>query len=199
MQQINLFQSNLRSAHRQLPLQKAGYVLAVSVAVFTVITGIQWWLLNNKQNEKQLAQQQQKDILLEIKTISAEIARISDDSELKKNLIAKESELVNKQNILQVLSGQRFGNTNGFASHLTGLSRQHVKGMWLTNLSIHQGGEKLNLQGSTYSPEYVPRYLQNLSKEPSFKGVEFKTFLLQRNLKTNRIDFDIRSNQKEAG
>jgi len=199
MQQINLYQSSLRSSHSNVPVQKAGYLLVASVAVLMIITGIQWWLFNSKENERQLAEQQQKDIFLEIKTISAEIARVSDDSALKRTLIEKEAELANKKNVLLVLSGQRFGNTKGFASHLTGLSRQHIEGMWLTNLSIHQGGEKLNLQGSTYSPEHVPRYLQNLSKEPSFDGVEFKTFLMQRNLDTNRIDFDIRSNQKEAG
>ncbi len=199
MQQINLLQSNLRSTYRQWSAQKAGYVLVAAVAFLSVITGVQWWLLSSKESEKQLVEQQQKDILLEIKTISAEIARIGDDSELKKTLIQKESELANKNNVLLVLSGQQLGNTDGFASHLIGLSRQHIEGMWLTNLSIHQGGEKLNLQGSTFSPEHVPMYLQNLSKESSFDGVEFKTFLMQRNPETNRIDFDIRSNRKKTG
>ena len=174
-------------------------MLATSVALLILITGVQWWLLTSKENEKQQIIQTEKDILIEIETITTEIAKISDDSELTETLVHKESELRNKKHVLQVLSSQRFGNTEGFASHLTGLSRQHIDGMWLTNLRIHQGGEKLNLQGSTFSPEHVPRYLQNLSKEPSFEGVEFKTFLMQRNIKTNRIDFDIRSNHKEAG
>ncbi len=199
MQQINLFQSSLGSSQKHLPVQMAGYLLATFAALITLITGVQWWLLSSKENEKQIIIQTKKDILIEIETITTEIARISDDSELKETLVNKESELKNKKHVLQVLSAQRFGNTKGFVSHLTGLSRQHIDGMWLTNLRIHQGGEKLNLQGSTFSPEHVPKYLQNLSKEPSFEGVEFKTFLMQRNIDTNRIDFDIRSNQKEAG
>jgi len=199
MQQINLLQSSFRSMHNRWTLQNAGYVMALSVFMLAVITGIQFWLLSNKENEKQLSLLHKEDILLSIKNISAEISKISDDSELKKRLVGKEAELANKKNILQVLSGQRFGNTKGFASHLSGLSRQHIKGMWLTNLSIHHGGEKLNLQGSTFSPEHVPRYILNLSNEPSFEGVEFKTFLMERNRETNRIDFDIRSSQKEAG
>ena len=199
MQQINLLQSSFRSTHRRWTVQNAGYILVASVAVLSVITIIQWWILSNKEDEVLLSQQQKDDILISITNISSELSKISDDSELKKKLVAKEAELANKNKILQVLAGQRFGNTKGFASHLTGLSRQHIEGMWLTNLSIHHGGKKLNIQGSTFSPEHVPRYIINLGNEPSFEGVEFKTFLLERNLETNRIDFDIRSSQKEAG
>ncbi|VAW90936.1 hypothetical protein MNBD_GAMMA21-2260 [hydrothermal vent metagenome] len=199
MQQVNLLQSSFRSTHHRWTVQHAGYLMVASVAVLTVITIIQWWLLSNKEDEVLFSQKNKGDILISIKKISAEISRISDDSELKKKLVTKEAELANKNNILHVLSGQRFGNTKGFASHLAGLSRQHVEGMWLTNLSIHHGGKKLNLQGSTFSPEHVPRYILNLSNEPSFEGVEFKTFLLERNIENNRIDFDIRSSQKETG
>ena len=71
--------------------------------------------------------------------------------------------------------------------------------MWLTGISIQAGGENLNLQGSTYVAELVPRLLQRLAQEPSFTGVEFKTLLMQRVDKSTRINFDLRSTPKESG
>ena len=169
------------------------------VAVLLVISAFQWWQQQAQQQSLIEARLEKEALLKKIQTITTEIAATSDDSAFKRILLLKEQELQNKALVLTVLSGKAFGNTKGFAEQLTGLSRQHIEGLWLTHLDIHAGGEKLNLQGSTFTPEQVPRYLQNLSKEPSFYGVEFKTFLMERDKGSTRVDFDIRSTQKEAG
>lgn len=199
MQQINLLQPEIRSSQKRLPFKKVVHYAGIVLAVISVITTVQWWQQYSQSQDLIAAKQEKADILKQIETITTEIASMSDDSNFKKVLLEKEQELANKKNVLTVLSGQQFGNTKGFAEHLTGLSRQHVDGLWITALDIHAGGEKLNLQGSTFLPEHVPQYLQNLSKETSFKGVEFKTFLMERDKDSSRVDFDIRSTQKEAG
>jgi len=198
MQQINLYQSELRTNQKRLPLNKVGTYAGMFLALVAVITTIQWWQQHSQSQDLIAAKNEKEKIIKQIEVITNEIAAMSDDSDFKKVLLDKEQELNNKKNVLTVLSGQQFGNTKGFAEQFTGLARQHVEGLWITALDIHAGGEKLNLQGSTFSPEYVPRYLQKLSKENSFKGVEFKTFLMLRDKGSRRIDFDIRSTQKEA-
>ena len=100
---------------------------------------------------------------------------------------------------MQALSGRQFGNAKGFAEQFVGLSRQHVAGVWLTGLYIHAGGTKLNLNGSTYSPESVPKYLQNLSQEAGFRGLEFQTFLMERVDQSSLVNFSIRSKENEPG
>jgi len=198
MQQINLLPSKLLSTQKQFTAKKVSVALLVVISILTVVTWIQWWVLSSNENEKKIALQTQQEVLLEIKLITAKINKFSDDSKLKRILVNKELELKNKQNVLRVLSESHFGNTKGFADHMAGLSRQHIEGLWITNFNIHDGGKKLSLQGSTFEPEHVPKYLLKLSHEVSFSGVEFKTFHMQRHLDTNRIDFDIRSNIKEA-
>jgi len=198
MQQINLYQSELRTNQKRLPLNKVGTYAGMFLALVAVITTIQWWQQHSQSQDLIAAKNEKEKIIKQIEVITNEIAAMSDDSDFKKVLLDKEQELNNKKNVLTVLSGQQFGNTKGFAEQFTGLARQHVEGLWITALDIHAGGEKLNLQGSTFSPEYVPRYLQKLSKENSFKGVEFKTCLMLRDKGSRRIDFDIRSTQKEA-
>jgi MSHA biogenesis protein MshI len=198
MQQINLYQSELRVAQKNLSANKALSYAGGLAVMLTLISAVQWWQQSSQQQHLAEMKQQKAQLLKQIETVSNEIAAVSDDSEFKRMLVNKEQELKNKELVLTVLSGQKFGNTHGFAEHFTGLSRQHIDGLWLTHLDIHAGGEKLNLQGSTYQPESVPRYLQNLGNEPSFKGVEFKTFLMERDTGSSRVDFNIRSTQKEA-
>lgn len=198
MQQINLYQSELRSKEKTVSANKAiSYVLGM-LALVAVISTVQWWQQSRQQQVLVEARQQKDELLKQIQAVTNEIAAMSDDSEYKKVLLDKEQELNNKQLVLGVLSGQKFGNTKGFAEHFTGLARQHINGLWLTHLDIHAGGEKLNIQGSTFTPEYVPRYLQNLSGEPSFQGIEFKTFLMERQQGSSRVDFSIRSTHKES-
>jgi hypothetical protein len=199
MQQINLYQASLRAPRQTLSLNQLARAASILLAVLVVISAAQWWWL--KRNEQQLAsaKQEQTQLSQAIDRLSKQLAQSSNDSELKKTISAKENELQDKQYVLQALSGKHFGNTRGFADQFSGLARQHVKGVWLTGLYIHAGGEKLNLQGSTYEAQLVPRYLQRLAQEPSFQGIEFQTFLMQRETKSTQIDFDLRSTPKESG
>ena len=199
MQQVNLLTPELRASQKRLPLNKALVYAGGLTAVLAVVSLFQWWQQHSQSQQLIAANQEKAKLVQQIETVTSEISAMSDDSNFKKVLLEKESELNNKQNVLTILSGQRFGNTKGFAEHFTGLARQHIDGMWITALNIHGGGDKLNLQGSTFSPEAVPQYLQNLSNESSFKGVEFKTFMMERDKDSSRVDFDIRSTQKEAG
>ena len=64
---------------------------------------------------------------------------------------------------------------------------------------VHRCCAKLNLNGSTYSPESVPKYLQNLSQEAGFRGLEFQTFLMERVDQSSLVNFSIRSKENEPG
>lgn len=198
MQQINLYQSSIRSPRQVLTVPQLGVAAMVLIGVLAVTSGLQWWWLHRSEQQVNTAKQEQTQLMQEIEQLSKQLALSSNDSELKKTLGSKETELQDKQYVLQALTGKHFGNSQGFAEQFTGLARQHLDGIWLTGLYIHAGGEKLNLQGSTYEPELVPRYLQRLAQEPSFQGIEFKTFLMQRADKSTQIDFDLRSTPKES-
>lgn len=199
MQQINLYQDVLKKKqNRFAPAQLLQYGL-VAFGVLVVVSIVQTWQYYAAQGDIAELKSQQQQLLFQVQTISNELSAISDDTLLKAAISKKEQELLNKQNVMQVLSGRQFGNIEGFANHLRGLSRQHIDGIWLTGLHIHSGGTRLNLSGSTYAPENVPKYLQNLAQEPGFRGLEFKTFLMERKDKSSLVNFDIRSKQNEPG
>lgn len=195
MQQINLYQDALRKKRNPFAAAKLVQYAIAAVAVLVVISVVQAWQHYAAKTEIAELKNQQQQLLAQVQTISNELSAISDDSLLKASISKKEQELTNKQNVLQALSGKQFGNAKGFADHLLGLSRQHIDGVWLTGLHIHSGGTRLNLSGNTHAPENVPRYLQNLAQEPGFRGLEFKTFLMERKDKSSLVRFDIRSKQ----
>lgn len=199
MQQINLFQASLRTPRQWLSVSQLAMAVSVLIGVLIALSSAQWWWLNRSNSQLQAAKQAQLKLAQRVDQLSKQIALSSNDSELKKSLSDKQSELQDKQYVLQALTGKHFGNTSGFAEQFIGLARQHVNGVWLTGLYIHAGGEKLNLQGSAYEAELVPRLLQRLAQEPSFQGIEFKTMLMQRAEKSTQIDFDLRSTAKEPG
>ena len=197
MQQINLFQAGLRTKqNRYAPAQLVQYAVMV-VAVLVIISSVQAWLYSHANTRISELKATQQQLLAEVQKISNELSASSDDSQLKASISKKEQEQANKQNVLQALSGKQFGNVKGFADQFVGLSRQHIEGVWLTGLHIHSGGTRMNLTGSTYAPENVPKYLQNLSQEADFRGLEFKTFLMERKDKSSLVNFSIRSQENK--
>jgi len=199
MQQISLYQSVLRKKqNRFAPVQLAQYA-GIVVGVLIIISALQAWQYSRASSRISELKETQQQLLTQVEKISNELSAGSDDSALKTTISKKEQEQANKQNVLQALSGRQFGNAKGFAEQFVGLSRQHVEGVWLTGLYIHAGGTKLNLNGSTYSPESVPKYLQNLSQEAGFRGLEFQTFLMQRVDQSSLVNFSIRSKENEPG
>jgi MSHA biogenesis protein MshI len=199
MQQINLYQASLRPARQVMTMMQLALAASVVLLVLVSITGVQAWWLHRTNQHLSDAKLQETQLTQANERISKQLAQNSNDTELKQTISNKETELQDKQYVLQALTGKQFGNTSGFAAQFTGLARQHVEGVWLTGLYIHAGGEKLNLQGRTSAAELVPRYLQRLAKEPSFQGIEFQTLLMQRVEKSSQIDFDLRSTPKEPG
>jgi hypothetical protein len=199
MQQINLYQASLRPPRQWLSVSQLMLAVSVLIGALAAFSLGQWWWLSHSHTRLLLATQQQQQLTQRIEQLTKQLVLNSNDSELKKTLSDKQAELQDKQSVLTALSGKHFGNTRGFTEQFTGLARQHVEGVWLTGLYIHAGGEKLNLEGSTYQAELVPRWLQRLAQEPSFQGIEFKTMLMQRVDKSSQINFDLRSTAKEPG
>lgn len=197
MQQINLYQDSIRTRREQLGLDQVLVAASVLLVVLLLVSGVQWWWL--KHNEASLSdlQQQQQQLTRKINQLSQTLANSSNGSALKAEITEKETMLKARDDIVRALGGKQFGNTQGFAAQFTGLAKEHVPGLWLTALYIHAGGAKLDLKGKTYKPELVPRYLQRLAKEPSFRGIEFQTFLMQREKTSEQVEFDLRSTSVE--
>ncbi len=199
MQQINLYQASLRQPQETLSIRQVGKLLLGVFILLGMVNVIQVWLGYRSNNVLAELRTEQQVIIATVQTLNQEIAARNDTGKIAAQLTELDRELQNKQQVFQLLSGKRFGNVDGFATQFSGLARQRIEGLWLTELYIHEGGEKLNIRGTTMQPELLPRYLQRLSKEPVFHGVEFKTFVMQRDKDHSQVNFDLRSSVEGKG
>lgn len=191
-QQINLFQESLRPRQLRWSAKQLTSLMAIAVLLLVVfeLVGVwqTWQVKQSIAESEQIVSAKQK----EVKQVEASYPKPQEDQRLVNRLEQLKDEIQQKQLILGLLEKKEYGNSRGFADHLSGLSRQHVEGIWLTHFSIEQGGKQLGLSGSSLKPELVPRFIRNLSNEPSFAGKEFKTLLLSRTEEKNTwVDFDL--------
>lgn len=90
-----------------------------------------------------------------------------------------ESDLEARKEILSTLTMLQSTRTMGFSNYLIALAAESFAGLWLTRFKLRGDGSYILLEGDTQRPEYVPRFLEGLSKESIFKGKSFQVFNLK--------------------
>ncbi len=78
--------------------------------------------------------------------------------------------LRNWQQLLERLKGTGIGNTEGHAKFLEALARQHAEGVWLTQISVGDGGDDFTLKGRMLRPELLGQYIDLLNREEALRG-----------------------------
>lgn len=193
-QQINLYLPIFRGEKQPFSAQTMLYALAGVAAVLMLYYGYASWSLGPMKKELASAQQQHNDALKRLETLGQQAQANQKDAALEQEVARFTAERDAKQQVLNNLTGGGLGNTQGFSAQIEGLARQRVEGLWLTNISIGEGGASFSLNGGTLAPELVPVLLQALGKEPVFKGIEFKTLLMERSeQQPSRVNFTLRT------
>lgn len=193
-QQINLYLPIFRGARQPLSALTLLYALAGVAAVLMLYYGYARWGVGPMRQELVGAQQQQSEALKQLEALGQQVQANQKDAALEQEVARLSAERDVKQRTFDSISGGGVGNTSGFSAQIEGLARRHVEGLWFTNISISEGGAGFALNGGALASEQVPALLQELSKEEVFKGMEFKTFLLERSeQQPGRVNFTLRT------
>lgn len=199
IQQVNLFQDELKI--RKLKYS-APFLVQLSLFLLVILSAVAGFnYVQVQQHQANLVEnkQQHKFAMEELQKIQAELSLRKKDTNLAKRILQKTDELANKQKVLNILSKDEFGNTKGFIEHVSGLARQRIDGLWLTQIRISEGGTGVTLQGTTSKPSLLPKYLQRLSSEKAFSGIVFQSLLMARQEKKKQwLNFSLQ-NQKTEG
>ncbi len=199
-QQINLYLPIFRGARQPLSAQTLLYALAGVAVVLMLYYGYDSWSLGPLKKELASAQQQHSEALKQLEVLGQQAQANQKDAALEQEVARLSAERDAKQQVFNKLTGGGLGNTRGFSAQIEGLARRRVEGVWLTNIAISQGGASFALNGGTLAPELVPVLLQALGKEPVFKGVEFKTLLMERSeQEPGRVNFTLRTGDTMPG
>lgn len=198
MQQVNLYQEELKKQKLNYSAEMLIQLSVIMVVVLSLVAGFRYFQYQLLQADLAENQQKQATAMAEMQKLQAELAGRQKDAMLAKHVSEKTKELANKQKVLGILSRDEFGNTRGFIEHVSGLARQRVEGLWLTQIRIAEGGTDVMLQGTTSQSSLLPKYLQRLSAEKAFAGTEFKSLLMARQEKKQEwLDFSLQNKKSD--
>lgn len=199
IQQINLYQSAVFI--KTSPFAARRLLLAVTIGMGLLLLGYGmacWQLWRTESNfaeitvQQHLAQQRIIDLQQSYparahsKVLALQVAQLRAEKAARLPLLT----------LLVDHSPDKFP---GFSEHLQGLARETLTGVWLRDLALADGGHSLVLQGSALRAELVPRYVQRLSRQPSFAGLEFASLVMSRSADREEVvDFVLRSTLEEA-
>ena len=121
----------------------------------------------------QQAEQDSERLQAQLSALQAESTNDSKSMQRTKRLLKQ------RRQILYSLSNQLHDVGQGFSDHLAGLGRQQLKGLWLSSIELRAGGEEISLKGAMKHATLLPRYLQDLGKEPAFSGLRFQLMKIE--------------------
>lgn len=198
MQQVNLYQDELKKQKLNYSALMLAQLSVILIVAFSMFAGFRYFQLQQHQTSLVEQQQKQKMVMANLQKIQAEFSLRKKDAALSKRLTERTKELANKQKVLGILSGDEFGNTTGFIEHISGLARQRIDGLWLTQIRIAGGGTDVTLQGSTSKSSLLPKYLQRLSAEKVFTGTEFESLVMTRQEKKKQwLSFSLQNKKAD--
>lgn len=198
LQQVNLYQDELKTQKLNYSALMLLQLSIILVVVFSAAAGFRSFQLQPQQTNLVAKQKKQKLVMGNLQKLQAEFSKIKKDTILSRQLTEKTKELANKQKVLGILSQDEFGNTKGFIEHVSGLARQRIEGLWLTQIRIADGGTNVALRGTTSKPALLPKYLQRLSAEKAFVGTEFLSLLMTRQEKNNQwLNFSLQNKKTD--
>lgn len=180
IQQINLYQDSLRQGQNKsgINLYWSGLaaiaLLLISFSVYLLIN------INNTENQVQqnitlLAAEQES-----VKLIVAKIPKQEFDPQLASEVGLWQTRLDELAQTQQLLSGNSPDQSPGFSKQFQALSNQSISDVWLRTIYLERQQQIINLEGSTFKPDRIPYFLQQLQKEPVFNGHSFAKLIVQK-------------------
>lgn len=188
-QQVNLIPS---ASIESTPLSPARMVQIVGGCAAALAIATLWLLGSSalRRGSLDALELEAKELTAEVSSLEFQSAEHLDPSAVEEFTEQLLRELQAKRRVIRWVTDPGLSNTAGFSSHLLGLSRRTVKGLWLRGFEFAAGGHRITFRGSALHPELIPRFLQELGAEASYRGKEFRSFFLQRS-EQGAIDFEI--------
>ena len=166
---------------QELPFSARQLLVAMAVLTLVLCLPYGWVYFSQVKSANTLKslQQQHGPIKKRLDAVTKSRDELLKDTKYTKLIENAERELNFKQRVMTKVSRPQDNSFNGFAQYLLGLARQHVQGLWLTEINLQQSGETMSMQGRALQPELVPRYIQGLRAETVFMGKQFREFSVE--------------------
>jgi hypothetical protein len=178
-QQINLYNPAFESQQAALSLNGAlaGWAAAALIAIG--VTAYETLRVRSLEQEQQELDRQIAVTQTQVQRLGSEMAARGRDPRIAEEVVRLETQISERQEVMDVLHAGSLGDTRGFSEQLRAFARQSFEGVWLTGLSIASAGRDVSLEGRALQASYVPTYLKRLNGESAMQGHPFSELLIQ--------------------
>lgn len=118
----------------------------------------------------QLAQKEARRAL-----VNAEFAPRTPSAAMAAQIVEAEARLRALGTVSDVLGRGELGRAGGYSEYFRALARQGMDGVWLTGVSVDNGGADIGIRGRALQGTMVPGYIGRLTREPVMQGKSFSS------------------------
>jgi hypothetical protein len=192
IQQVNLYRDILRQEQNKVGIN---LYWVGTAAVTLLFIGLSIYLMSNTKNTEVQVQQLRQDLSTEqsrVNLILSKIPKQEVNTQLAAEVALWQNMLDELTQAVQQLSGKGTDQSPGFSSYFQALSNQSIPDVWLRALYLNGQQQIINIEGSTFKPEKIPYFLQQLQKEPIFNGHTFAKLMMQQSEEIpSQMDFKL--------
>lgn len=120
----------------------------------------------NKSLQQQINLRQQEDQMVDLAPLEAA-------------LVSRREHWQRQQLLLKFLEQASMQFDQGFSGAMSALARQHVPGIAIERIALHEGNGRFSMSGQLGSAEALPRYVKRLGQETVFANLTFDRVLMK--------------------
>ena len=175
-----LLPTTLRKRQGGFGLASVARMGAAILVLLSIYLGLATWRAELLETEVSALQSRRDLLAAEIDArVSASVAGgVEADPEVE--IAALTAELDARRSILRDMTQRSSRRDASFSNLLGGLARQDLESIWLQRIRFSSGGDAIEIEGKSLTPEAIPRYLRRLGSDSGFEDRRFRTFLLER-------------------
>ncbi|MDO9270506.1 MAG: PilN domain-containing protein [Methylobacter sp.] len=192
IQQVNLYQDILNQGRNKSGINLYWISFSVIALLFVGFSGHLMWSLKNTETQIRQFRQNLEAEQTQVNIISSKIPKQDIDAQLTAEVAQWQNMLDELTQTIHLLSDKSTDQSPGFSSYFQALSNQSIPDVWLSALYLDGQQQVINIEGSTFKPEKIPYFLQQLQKEPIFNGYSFARLIMQQSeTMPNQMDFKL--------
>ncbi|WP_296933331.1 PilN domain-containing protein [uncultured Marinobacter sp.] len=199
IQQVNLYTDELRPRKERLQAGTAVGVLIVGLVLVAFFAGFLTYENSVMANKASRLDRQNQQLEQVVAQLSAEVQARQPDAEVEEAVERVTQTLARRQRLLERVESLVLSEGRNFSPQLSALARQIPEDVWLTDVILESGQDRVTIEGRTRDGALVPLYLENLGGEAAFTGKTFGAFRLSRSEEGRWIDFHVSSKREGEG
>jgi len=199
IQQVNLYTDELRPRKENLQAGTAVGVLILALVLVACVAGFLTYENSVMANKASRLDQQNQQLEQAVAELSTAVQARQPDAEVEEALNRVTQTLARRQRLLERVESLVLSEGRNFSPQLSALARQIPEGVWLTDVILESGQDRVTIEGRTRDGALVPLYLENLGDEAAFAGQTFGAFRLMRSEEGRWIDFHVSSKREGEG